>query len=245
MSYELVEASKILKNCPICDAQDSFKISGFLMKVLECKNCKAQWYAGSYKDGNKWLKLMKAAKTGLGSAKSGVIFRDFPIDFWLNKNKPFVKFDNFASSIFEAYEAFTNFRQEFGQAEFKDGNSGIWFISPTLDVVATMNLFAEKKDGDYDIGLRVIDQTSMIKEKNWDKNDLFLYMIAKKPYILTEETGIPIAPYIIPKGENQGKEVKENWFYPFKDLDKRKVAVKEGFQMELLKAFIQLKPKKK
>lgn len=244
MSSELEQAAKILKNCPICDASNSFKISGFLMKMLECKNCKAQWYAGSYENGKKWVKLMKAAKTGLGSAKSGVIFRDFPIEFWQNKKKPFLKFEDYASSIFKNYEAFTNFRKEFGTTEFKDGQSGIWFISPTLDVVATMNLFAEKKNGDYEISLRVIDQTSTIKEKNFVDNELFLYMIAKKLYILTEETGIPISPYVIPKGENKGKEVKENWFYPFKDLDKRTVTAKEGFQMEILKAYIQLKPEK-
>jgi hypothetical protein len=77
-------------------------------------------------------------------------------------------------------------------------------------VVATINLFAEKRNGDFDIGLRVIDQTSLIKEKNWDANNLFLYMISKKLYILTKETHIPVSPYIIPKGENKGKAVKEN-----------------------------------
>ena len=243
MSSELENASKVLKKCPICDASNSFKISGFLLKSLECKNCKAQWAAGTYDDGKKWLKLMRASKNGLGSIKSGVIYRDFYFDFWQNKDKPFQKFEDFASLVFENYKDFINFRQEIGQAEFKDGHEGIWFIGPTLDVVATMNLYADNKNGGYDIFLRVIDQTSMIKDKNRDRNDLFLYMISKKLFILLEETGIPVTPYIIPKGETKGKKVKENWFYPFKG--KKLVAVREGFDTQIFQAFIQLKPKNK
>ena len=243
MSSELENASKILKKCPICDTSNSFKISGFLLKSLECKNCKAQWTAGSYDDGKKWLKLMRASKNGLGSVKSGILYRDFFFDFWQNEDKPFQKFEDFASLVFDNFKDFANFRQDIGQAEFKDGHEGIWFIGPTIDVVATMNLYAEKKNGDYEIFLRVIDQTSMIKDKNRERNDLFLFMISKKLFILLEETGIPVTPYIIPKGETIGKKVKENWFYPFKE--RRKVAVRKGFDEQIFQAFTQLEPKHK
>gem|GEM_PF-7132218 len=167
-----------------------------------------------------------------------------PLDFWLHKNKPFQTVERYAEDVYKYYKEFEDFRQEIGKGEFK-GSQGLVFIGPTIDIVASINIFWEKKKEDYDVYIAVVDQTSMIKDKNRDDNDLFLYMISKKLFILSEETGLPIIPYLIPKGENKGKQVKENWFYPFKDLDKRTVIIREGFQQDLLLAFTQMKPKKK
>jgi hypothetical protein len=236
-----------VKKCPICDAPDSLKISGFRRSSLECTHCNAQWSAGVFEDtGSKWLMLTKPANTNVGAAKAGLLYRQAPLDFWLNKNKPFLKLERYAEAIYDAFKDFETLKKEFGEAEFKVGRDGIWFIGPSIHIVATMHISWEKKE-DYDLSIAVVDQTPLLKEKDKEKDSLFCYMIRKKLQILSEETGIPITPYLIRSEKEGGSEVKENAFYPFKDLEELGVVLPAGtpkWHRNVLIAYSLMEPNK-
>lgn len=234
-----------LDNCPICDASNSFKISGLIGKSLECTRCKAKWSAGTYDDGDRWLMLMNPSNTNVGVAKSGLMYRNFPVDLWVHKDKPVLKVDRYAAALYEYFGDFADFRDDIGHADFKDSDQGVWFIGPGLDVVAIIQIWWEQLKDDYNIRMVVLDQTPLMKEKNRDKTDLFLYMVTKKLYLFTEETGIPITPYLLTSWKEPGKEVEENWFYPFKELNERNVTAYGDLGLEIIQMYSQLKPKKR
>jgi hypothetical protein len=43
----------------------------------------------------------------------------------------------------------------------------------------------------------MFDQTLLMREENREKTDFFLYLITKKLHLFTEETGIPLIPYVL------------------------------------------------
>jgi ribosomal protein S27AE len=108
-----------------------------------------------------------------------------------------------------------------------------------------INIWWDKVNEDYYIRFVILDRTPMIEEENREKTELFLYMIAKKLHIFTEETGIPIIPCRWYSGEEKWKEVEENRFIPFKDLDVRPIttALRDS-EVDILTEFSGLKPKK-
>ena len=68
---------------------------------LECTHCKAKWSAGEYADGDKWLQLTNPSNTHVGTAKSGLMYRPDPLDFWLSENKPFLKIEHYATTLLD------------------------------------------------------------------------------------------------------------------------------------------------
>ena len=231
------------KKCPICDTLNSIKILSLMEQSLECTHCKAKWSAGEYADGDKWLQLTNPSNTNVGTAKSGLMYRPDPLDFWLNKNKPFLKIEHYATTFHEYFKDFEDYGQDIGYARFKD-EVGVGFIGPGSDLVAVVKIWWYKVNEDYDIRLVILDRTPMIKEENREKTELFLYMITKKLSIFTEETGIPIIPCHWYAGKEKWKEVEENWFIPFKDLDVRPVMTTLGDSgRDIIKEFSGLKPK--
>jgi hypothetical protein len=230
--------------CPICDASNSIKIFSLVEQSLECTQCTAKWSAGEYADGDKWLQLTNPSNINVGTAKSGLMYRTDPVDFWLNEKKPFRTIERYAATFHEYFVDFEDYGEDIGYARFKD-EVGVGFIGPGSDLIAVIKIWWYKVNGDYDVRLMVLDRTPMIKETNREQTELFLYMITKKLSIFTEETGIPITPCRWYSGEEQWKEVEENWFIPFKDLDVRPITSSLGDSgLNLLKEFRGLKSKK-
>ena len=98
-----------------------------------------------------------------------------------------------------------------------------------------MNIWWDKVQTDYHIRFVVLDRTPMIKEEHRVQTELFLYMIAKTLHLFTEETGIPLSPGRWYAEEDQWKEVKENWFIPFKEVDIRPITTPlRDVELELL-----------
>jgi hypothetical protein len=85
MADVLEDLMKRMEKCPICEAADSFKISGFIGKNIECNSCKAKWSGGVDPDGVKWLWLQKPSKNGVGKyiMKRN---RPFALEFWTDEN---------------------------------------------------------------------------------------------------------------------------------------------------------------
>jgi len=148
--------------------------------------------------------------------------------------------ERYAAALYEYFGDFADFRNDIGNAEFQDGSKGVQFIGPGLEVVATIRIWWEQLKDAYQITMVVLDQTLLMKEKNRDKTDLFLYMITKKLYLFTEETGIPIIPYLLTLWKEPAKEVKENWFYPFKELNERYVTAVGDLGLEIIKMYSQM-----
>jgi hypothetical protein len=179
--------------------------------------------------------LITPSNTNVGVAKSGLMYRNLPIKLWIHKDKPALKVDRYAAALYEYFGDFVDFRNDIGNAEFQDGSKGVQFIGPGIDVVVTIRIWWEQLKDAYHITMVVLDQTPLMKEKNREKTDVFLYMIAKKLYLFTEETGIPITPYLLTSWKEPAKEVKENWFYPFKDLNERHVTAIGDFSLNIIK----------
>ena len=203
----LETAAQSLKKCPLCETDANWKISGFLGKMLECNNCKAKWSGGITTDTEEiWLTLKNPAKTGTGK---NLLNKVFPFNFWLAEDKPYLKYDNYAKTTFEAFKDLKNTPLEIGKATFKGANVLLW--GPSADCVA--EIFPFRKG--INVTTVVIDLTAKLKEKTNQENDFFYQLISKRLQILSEK--IPIIPYL--KTNKDYEKVEENRFYPYKERD--------------------------
>jgi len=233
--------------CPLCDASNSLSTAGFRRRSLECTHCKAKWSTGVFDDtGGTWLMLTHPSNTGVGTVKSGLLYRQASLAFWLHSNKPFLTLERYAKALYEAFKDFETLKKEFGEVEFKAGSDGIRFIGPSIHIVALIHIRWEEQE-DYAPTVIVVDQTPTLKEKDKEKDSLFCYMIRKKLHIFAEETGIPLTPYLVQSWEDGAKAVAENAFYPFKDLDDLSVVIPKGtpkWHRDVLIAYYAMKPDK-
>lgn len=195
-----------LEKCPLCEASSGFKIVGLIGKKLECNSCKAKWSGDIGKDGTKWLKLEKPSKTGKGKYLVNLAFQ---VEFWLDADKPFLKWDHYTHAIYEAFKDLENTPDDgvLGKARFS--GKYISLLAPSINWVAEIYPYMEGKE----VRVAVLDLTLELKEKTREENDWFYYMTSKRLNNLSKE--VPLTPFI--KVGKEIRKVKENTFYPFNE----------------------------
>lgn len=205
----LRKIAELFGKCPICDANEGFKIVGFFGKKLECNSCKARWSGYTDKNGVHWLKLEKPSNAPLVDRGEYIIDKAFPLEFWLDTEKPFLDYDQYAKRIIFSFKDLENTPAApgfIGRAFFR--GSATLLMGPSCDFVAEIFPAREGKK----VIVKIIDLTAEFKEKKHHENDWFYFLVSKR--IHKNLRGLPIIPYM--KVGKDVVKVQENRFYPFK-----------------------------
>ena len=223
----LENATKVLKACPMCGATQGYKISGWVVKSLECNGCKAKWIAVTVvsewgwtrhfePEGEHWLMLESPSNVKVGKTNVGkyLVNKPFPLEVWLSEDKPFLKCETYATTILEAFKKLENAPYEMGRAFFRE-ETNVLLLGPSKDFVGKILPVRP------DITVAVIDYTQELKEKANEENDFFYFMVSDILQKLSEK--VPLTPYISIGKET--KKVTENVFYPYKE---REVTIPEA-----------------
>jgi hypothetical protein len=88
--------------------------------------------------------LTNPSNTNVGVVKSRVLYLTLPVPLWIHQEKPALIIDRYSTVLSKSFGEFVNFRDDIGTAEFQNGEEGIQFIGPRLDLVSTIRLWWEK-----------------------------------------------------------------------------------------------------